>query len=83
MTKLFVLLISDDEEVPGSNPAGGGIQLMTLQHYFAQSFIITPSSTQYDLVEREVKYQPIINIYCQSVKMQENINFIFLCHSLC
>ena len=47
MTKGLVLLTLE-QEVLGSNFAGGGFQLMTVRHFIAQSFIITLPLTQYD-----------------------------------
>ena len=36
----LLALLASDHDVPGLNPTEGGIQLMTVQRFFAQSFII-------------------------------------------
>ena len=53
----WLMLPTLDHEVQGSNLVGGGIQLMTVQCFIAQSL-----SSRYDLnnVERDVKNQIII-----------------------
>ena len=53
---------TSDHKVPGLNPAGGRIPLMTVVLHFTEPIIITFLSSRYDLdnVEREVKHQPII-----------------------
>ena len=54
---------TSDHEVPGSNPAGGGIHDCMMLHCI-ELFIITFPSSQNDLtdVERDVKHQVIIII---------------------
>ena len=37
----WLVLKTLDQEIPGSNPAGGGIQLMTVWRFIAEPFIIT------------------------------------------
>ena len=48
-----------DFEVPGSNPAGGRLQLMTVWCLIAQSFSLSPVRSRYDInrVKRKVKHQ--------------------------
>ena len=43
----------------GFESTGGGIQLMMVQHFISQPFIITLPSSQYDLnhVDRDIKCQ--------------------------
>ena len=60
--KWFALPTSDDE-VPGSNLAEDGIQLMTVRRFTAQNLSLSPFClSQYDFnnVERDIKDQTII-----------------------
>ena len=58
------LVLPTSDQVPGSNSAGGAIQLMTVRHalHCTESFIITLHSSRYDLknAERDVKQKLII-----------------------
>ena len=38
----WLALPSSDHEVLGLNPPGGGIQVMIVQHFIAQSFSLSP-----------------------------------------
>ena len=68
-----------DQEIPGSNPAGGGIQLMTVRRFIAESFIISRLSSRYDInVERNIKHQAIIICFLGK-KNKKNISN---CHPL-
>ena len=56
--------VPNDYEILGLNPTEGGIHLMTVWCFIAQSFFITLPSSRYDLnnVERGMKQQNIIVI---------------------
>ena len=56
--------LTSDHKVQGSNPAGAGIQLMTVPRFIAHFIDILPSS-QYELnnVEMDVKHQgPVVQM---------------------
>ena len=59
------MLLSLDHKIPGLNPTGGRIKLMTVMLHCTEPFIVTPLLFQYDLSndKKDVKHQRIIIIF--------------------
>ena len=53
-----IVSLNNWAQVLGLNPTGGRVQLTTVKHFIAQSFIITLPLSIYDLnnIERDVKH---------------------------